>query len=824
MTRTAIRATVAAAVAAVFTIGTPLEIAAQELEEIIVRARKKDENIQDVPLAVTAITASMLQQMNLQDLDDIAKTTAGMTFDPEFSRTSNRPVIRGQANILGASGVSYFIDGVYITGSINDYDINDVERIEVVKGPQSALYGRNTYSGAINIITKSPGDSWSARGQLKVSDDSQQEFSATVKGPLSDNFGIGLTGRFYKTDGFWTNAYDGSDIGVQESTSLSAVAVYDPTDSFEARARIYYNETRDGQPALFAQPAAENNCFPDTGSSLYSGLGRYYCGTIQPRSINTDWMRQVPDARDDNDTLQASLSMDFQLTDSMTLSSITGYNKVDSAFVIDGDYADGSFAAANFTPNGFPFAGFPIPPFSYGYAGTMVDFTFAGEDEVDDFSQEFRLSWGNDRAEYLLGAYLFDQDSTSRDVRVLPADGQDRADASWLAEFLRMQGVCAANPICGSMAPFFGSAVGVPRNVSDSTITNTALFGMADFQLTDKAGLRIEGRWAEEEIDQTTTLQNLGEPVSDVVVANETFRSFNPRITWSYDLNDDQMIYLLYAEGNKPGGFNGATAIIAGLPSYDEEEVESIEFGSKNVTMNGQMVANLSMYFNEVSGYQLTQNARAGANTTSATVNAGDAEVFGAEIEIRFMPAAVEGLTFMMNYAYTDAEFTSGSDENLGLLLDVADDGAGNCSTGDEFNPGFVFGVDSCGTSKFGSIAGKKIPRVAEHQFFADVELRRPMGNGNWDWNIGLNYSHESSKFGQVANFAETGEADLVNARIGFSSDKYSISLWGKNLTGEDSTPLVLRYADGNDSFKRSFVGTLRRDTYWGLTASARFN
>ena len=250
----------------------------------------------------------------------------------------------------------------------------------------------------------------------------------------------------------------------------------------------------------------------------------------------------------------------------------------------------------------------------------------------------------------------------------------------------------------------------------------------------------------------------------------------------------------------------------------------SIEIGSKNTAFDGQLVANVAIYFNEISGYQLTQNVQVGATSTSAVTNAGDAEIFGAELEFRYIPAAVEGLSFMANYTLIDAEYVNGTDENYGLLLDVADDGAGNCSAlGDEFNPDFVFGVDPCDRPAYGPIKGKKIPRVAEHQFFFDAELRRPMG-GDWDWYVGANYSHESSKFGQVANFAETGNSDVVNARLGFSSDRYNISLWGKNLTGEDSSPLVLRYADGGDSFKRNFVGALRRDTYWGLTASARFD
>jgi len=836
----------AALVAGVCGVAAPLEVQAQDdefaglaIEEIVVTARKREENLQEIPLAVTAITSTMVEQMNLQNLDDIAKVTAGMVFDPEFSRTSNRPVIRGQANILGDSGVSYFIDGIYITGSINDYDINDIERIEVVKGPQSALYGRNTYSGAINIVTKSPGDEWAARAQVKFTDDSQQEVSATVKGPLGDSFAIGVTGRYYSTDGFWTNAYDGSDIGEQESSSLSAVAILDPNDFFRARLRVYYNESRDGQPPLFGQPASANNCFPDTGSSLYNGLGRYYCGTLQPQAINTDYTFQVPDARDDNDTLQASLALDFDFTDRVSLTSITGFNSVDTAFVVDGDYSPDSFALANFTPRGFPAFNtdfsdfgdpFQPPPWIYAWVPQPVDFTFAGEDTVEDVSQEFRLNIEGERSRFLIGAYYFDQDTDTRDARVLPEGAQAIMTQRFNDEQARLNTLCGFNPVCATqtafgspigMIPFGSPVIAVPQSSATSNITNTALFGMAAFDLTDATTLTLEGRWANEEIERVTTINDSETAPEDIetVPANADFKSFNPRVTLDHRISDDNMIYALVAKGNKPGGFNSATAIQAGLPSFDEEEVVSVEFGSKNVALDGQLVANFALFFNQIEGYQLTQNARAGASTTSATVNAGDAEIFGAELEFNYRPERIQGLSLMMNYAFTDTEFVKGEDENWGLLLDVADNGEADCSTGDQFPN------ESDCTSKYGSIIGKRIPRTAEHQVFVDGELRRPMGSsGDWEWFGGLSYSYESSKFAQVANLAETGSASVVNARLGFSSSRYLISVWGKNLTGEDSTPLVLRYADGSDSFKRSFVGTQRRDTYWGLTASVRFD
>lgn len=809
--KTTSRAAIAATLFGSLLFSAPLQLYAQDVEEIIVTARKKDESLQEVPLAVSVVTAGMVERLGLQDLDDIAKITAGLVFDAEFDRTSNRPVIRGQANILGDSGVASFIDGVYITGSINDYDINDVERVEVVKGPQSALYGRNTYSGAINIITKAPGDTWQGRGLMKFSDDGHQEVSASIKGPVSDSLGVGVTARYFQHDGAFTNTFDGSDIGEQESTSVSAVAVWEPSERFTARARVYVGETADGQTPLVAQPASENNCFPDNGS-LYAGLGRYYCGEVRARPVNSDWTIQAPDSANDRDLLQASLSFDFELNARLTLNSVTGYNNADEVFTSEADYGPTSFQTA-------VFARFPLGPIpgSWGFVGSPVDFTFADRSNIEDISQELRLSWQGESSEFMIGAYYFVQRDDATGNRNLPPNGQALANASFGAAVGSQQAWCGSVPfLCTGIFPLFGPTVAVNRDQNNSDIRNMALFGMAAFDVGDNSKLTLEARWADEKKEQVLIAQDLGGSAGAPEYKVATFDSFSPRITFDHQLSDDHMVYALYAEGTKPGGFNSALAAAQGKPTFEEEEVKSIEVGSKNVALEGHLVANLSIFFNQVTGYQLTQNVRSGANTSSATVNAGDADIFGAEIEMRYAAQSVEGLATTFNYAFTDAQYVRGEDENLGLINDVADNGLIDCSTGSQFATG------SC-ISKFGSIIGNQVPRTAEHQLYLDVEIRRPLGNGDWDWYAGANMSYESSKFAQVLNLAETGDTTLVGARVGFESDRYAVSLWGKNLTGEDSSPLVLRYADGNDSFKRNFVVMPRRDTYWGLTASANF-
>ena len=803
-------------------VAMPAPIVAQEdaatLDELIVTARKKEESIQDVPVAVTAISESLIQDLALQDLSDISKITAGLLFDNEFSRQSNRPVIRGQANILGDSGVAYFIDGVYITGSIADYDLNEIERIEVVKGPQSALYGRNTYSGAINIITRSPGDEFGGRVQIEISEDDQFELSAGVSGPIiGDTLSGGINLRYFELGGPFTNEFDGNPIGEQESTSMSGVLEWTPNDRFRARLRAYYADLNDGQAALFHQSSAENNCFIDNGS-FYGGLGRYFCGTVEPGEINTDVRLQAPNARLESEKLQTSLLLDFDITDSLSLTSITGYNRDDTIDISDGDYQSTRFQALNFTPTPFPLGG-PVFGFVNGSTGN-VDFTFADQGEEEDISQELRLAFRGERVEWLLGGYYFKQDSLSKSIRSLPDGAQATAQANIDAEAAALQGICA--PACFAVVPLGPVFVSVPRDRSDLEIENTALFGLVTFNVSDTISVTVEGRYQEEDIEQVAIAQDLGGPETNRVNPTASFDSFTPRVTVDWQRTDNSLLYALYAEGTKPGGFNGVVAIEAGLPTFDEEEVTSFEFGSKNVWFDDQLTANFSLFFNQVDGYQLTQNARSGTNTTSATVNAGDADINGLEAEFMYRPHGIEGLTVTLNYAYTDAEFSSGFDENQGVLLDAADDGLVNCSTGDQF-PSDPPDPTECNQSLFGSIDGKTIPRTAEHMTFLDVDLRRPLEGTDWTFFVGGNLSYESSKYAQVHNEAETGATTLLNARFGFENENFAINFWGRNLTGEDSTPLVLRYADGAASFRRSFVGTLRRDTYFGVTATARF-
>jgi outer membrane receptor protein involved in Fe transport len=792
--------------------------------EIVVTARKTEERLQDAPLAVAVVTADGIDRLGFNSVTDLTRATAGLVFDDSFGRDANRPVIRGQANILGDSGVAFFIDGIYFNGSIADYDIDSISRIEVVKGPQSALYGRNTYSGAINIITKSPADRWSGRVQADVSEGMAYDISGSISGPLAPGLGLIVGGRYFKNEGFFTNQFDGSPIGEQETNSAFAMLKYDNGGALRVGLRGNYTRTRDGQPAIFATDANDNNCLPDNGG-LYRGQGRYFCGVIQPRPVSTDYTEQFEGEFVGNaiDTWNVGLNVDVDLSDNLTLTSLTGYNSRESVQRTDGDYSPNRF-------QGVIFAGFPLgaPPAFFGFASSQTDFSFSNQSERTDWQQELRLQYTTDRARFLLGGFYWEQEGTSTDNRVLPPGAQAEADANMRAARLAF---CAQNRLCRAPAPFPPfSALGAlteSRNNSIDEIRNIAVFGSVSFDITDSLSISAEGRYQEERIRtvaQTATVAagNIGAPVA----AQVTFSEFLPRITADFQISPDNLIYAVYSEGQKPGGFNGPAAIAVGRGTFDAEDVVSYEIGSKNTFLDGALLVNLALYHNTIEGYQLTQPVQIGGpddplnpqlapQLVSAINNAGDVRITGLELEMQVKPSPE--LTLTANYAYAKTRFRNGVDENQGVLNDVADDSLVNCSTGDQFP-----GTTGC-QALFGDLTGKSLPRAPAHTVFADLDYRRDIGNSGWQAFAGINAYLLSSSFAQVHNLAETGDSVVSDVRLGAQNDNFRVQFFVRNLFDETAVNQLIRYADANRDLRRSFIAGLRPPRRFGVIAEVRF-
>ncbi len=797
MSRYSRSALLAAAVAAALG-QLPSVVSAQELEEIIVTARKTEETLQNAPVAVSAFTAQTIQDKGIVDVNDLAQFTTGLSFAQAFGRTTDRPVIRGQSNVLAGvqfgveSGTAYFIDGVYFPGDVQSLDLGAFERIEVIKGPQSALYGRNTYAGAINFITPAPSDDIEATVRATFAQYGEQDYSFAVGDSFFDKrFGARVFARSYSYDGEYTNTLTRQLVGSESTESVGLTLQWQPIDDLKFIANGLYREDDDGPLALFLQGASANNCKPGYRSQRYRdtnpsptvttpgfNANQYYCGVIPPGivALNTDPI-PATGGRDgtafdgvESEDYFATLRADWDVMGSgWVVTSLSGYRDFTNRFGTDSDHSNAFVLTPNYNP---ATGGFAIPAIG---APNEKEPLFANTNRNDtrSTSTELRLASPQDkRLRGLVGYYYYDFED----------DGSD---------------LTFAHPKGGGSADY------------TETIRDDAYFGMLSFDITDALTLSAEVRYSEEtktrkEYCSTSSgdynpwangCTNAGPTVPPTNPAyynrplgyqtlsqDVDFDATTPRITLDWRLSDQTMLYAVYAEGAKPGGLNGSAGASIGQPDYAQEESENYEIGAKFDLFDNRMRLNTAAYYTDATNVQFTQSIPSptgqGAVTSIAT-NQGAGEIYGLEFDLA--AAITEALTMTAGYSYVHTEVTKGCDDFQYTL-----------------NTGGLIYDPALGNVKECSVVGKRYPLGSEEQAFLAFNYDSPMAMGN-----GLNLignfatSYESSKYVQLHNLAETGDTTLVNLRVGVRSDNgWSVVAFGRNLTDSDTIPLATRWFD----------------------------
>jgi outer membrane receptor protein involved in Fe transport len=849
---------------------TPVDSsAAGGIEEIVVTARKIAETLSDAPVAVSAISERRIQELGLNSIEDFAKQATGISFSQAFGRSTDRPVIRGQSNVLAGvqagveTGAAYFVDGVYYQGDIQGFDPESIARVEIIKGPQSALYGRNTYAGAINYITKDPTDELSGSGRVTAAEYDEYQVAGSISGPIiRDVLGFRAGGRYYSYGGQYRNQLTGKKVGDEETQSAYLTLVATPTDDIKIRARGSWQKDNDGPLAIFLQGAAANNCYPGFRSPAFrarSGavpftpatLGtstnnnQYFCGTIQPQPnnvrLNTDPLpitipafAGIPGVFGPTPAISGNFDgtafdgveneqwlftniVDWDIGGSgWVLSSLTGYRRNKNYFGTDSDHSE---TFAYLTPNPSVAPGTPVPnPLT-----TEPAFTNTNKDRQRDFSQEIRLATPTDgpfRA--LIGAYYFKQKFQSVDIT-------------------------------------FGSGKeGLPLGTDlsqYSTIRDRAVFGLLGWQVTDALSITGEVRYQEEDktvIDRSTATSIFcaGEAgrrtqfgFTGTCRGKSTFKGTDPRITIDYEMPGGALIYGVFATGRKPGGFNGTAGVQAEaqLPgqqfvNYLPEKSKGGEIGVKFDALDRTLRMAVSAFYNELTNVQLTTaipNPSGTGALNSIVTNSGDGRSQGLEIEAQAAPS--EGLNLTFGFSYVDAKFTRGCDADYFILQS-----GGLRVNFDTRNP-TPAGEALC------SIKGKRFPLGSPYIVNGSASYEWGVGAGDVRLFANSSFSFEDAKYIQTDNFAKTGDAFLLNARVGVKTERYTLSLFGRNLTDEDSIPLAtrwfdLRYGAGTRGLPpaagvtfdgrpatiesgtpRGFFGTLRKGRTFGVEGTVRF-
>lgn len=787
----------------------------ESLEIIEVSSRKKVESLNRIPVAVSAFSDTMIEQQGFQSIDDIARFSSGLSFSKAFGRATERPVIRGMGNVLAGiqfgveSGAAYFIDGNYYSGDVQSLDMSDIARVEVVKGPQSALYGRNSYSGAINFITKGPdhGD-FTGNVKLNLAQDAERTASAYISGPLTDWLAASLSVRDYQVDGDddWRNIVTDEIVGGEDTRSVSLVLDAAPSDNFGVRFRFQSQEDRDETRPFFLTPTSDNNCAPGYRSlSSWAASGsennfQYYCGEIknQPIALNdkadADGIpNEVPgvpvnsflpsgstffgtpyDTADGTafdgvgrDLIISSLAMDYETEAGYSMSLALGYRDDDTSTGSDGDNTSVNYT---FAP------------------GQEAFFANTSRQETEDKTVEFALRSPEGKLAWMAGAFYYDQDRDNFDLT------------------------------------FDDAKVGIFQD--NSTVTNKAVYASIDYQISDKLDGTLEARWAEEEKTVTEFALD-GQTTFD---AQGSWNNFTPRATLNYRYDNKTIFYGILAQGVKPGGINGSAGADTGKPTYEQEEITTYEIGIKSSALEN-VYATVSMFYNDVSDVQLTTplNVPSG-NVTSVATNQGAGEVFGVEMDINAQFS--DNLSGRFTYALADTNFTKGCDDFQWALTSGGGVLTPGTTTGTDFRADFgITTPASC------SIEGNAFPLSSKHQASAFLEYIAPI-SGDLEAFFNVDASYESKKFVQVHNLAYVPSAIIMGARMGVNGENWRVSLYARNLTDEDAPVLTSRWLgipyftfsslntapEGADNGSpRAFFSAARRGRQMGIDMTYRF-
>jgi iron complex outermembrane receptor protein len=692
------------------------------LEEIVVSARRRDENVQDVPISIVALNSEALELRGVQQLSDIGLQVPNVVLmgGGATGETS------GNFHMRGIPGIATYVDGVWQSSDAGLMTMNvvEVERVEVLRGPQGTLFGKNSTGGAIQYVTKLPVSEFGAKIELTGGEYDRRDVVASIDLPISDNLAAKLTGAQLNRDGFITSRTTGRKFGDIDDRLFRGDFLWTPSDAVTFRFIAESTDIdRNGSARTLeeirltnARPRAYNSAgYPFTNATHVSGF---------PGGVVGEW-ETMSDVENDgyvSDLLRVTVDGEVQITDNLMFKSITGYRDIEDRVYTDWDAAE---------------------------------ITLIEDDrwrENDQLTQEFQIQHTiNDRIGYVAGFYYWNEYSATRTLR-------------WtFTEFrtgqLSQQAVFAAQP-------GFTFTPGNSDVFTGAETSGQALFGEVNVGLTDQLELTVGVRFNDEEIESYTIVPTGvqlpalpdTDPVGDVFAGNKQtvgaadFSSTTPRVSITYDWLDNVMVYASYAEGFGAGGIN--VNPVLGIVPYGPEELSNYEIGLRSDWWDGNLRLNATAFDSSWEGIQLSQappdpNNPGLSIPNPIIVNAAEAEASGLELETQW--SIGEAWRIDASLAFLDTAYTNPGD-----------------ATQIQLNTPFAYAPErsySVGVQHTASLAnaGRLITRL-DYGWMDDYERSREI------------------------RFQATQEAfGLLNARLVYEppAQNWRLSVFGTNLTDE---------------------------------------
>ncbi len=773
-------------------------IQARELEEVIVTAQKREQNLQEVPVAVSAVSGAALEETVIKDVFDLQTNVPGLRIGQNQTATSSNFSIRGvgtSAQNFGLeSSVGLYVDGVYRSrqsSMINN--MVDMQAVEVLRGPQGTLFGKNSQSGAVQFKTVAPSHDGSDGffrvtggnyGLLNVS-------GAASVSAIDDVLAFRVTGFSSDRDGFVDVVGLDDDLNDRKRWGTRLQALYTPTDTLSVRVIADYSEI--DEICCAAMTMEDNLGLTDQRSLFARSVGlpssdsvvNLLGGTAFRGSDYFDYrtaLNRKPASSNEDKGL--SVEVNWDLAPAYTLTSVTAYRAFDSFDEIDADFTNLA----------------------------LIEKT--NDAEQSSFSQEIRLTYEGERAKYVVGAYYFNQDIDL----VAELDNLEAlsvfASSSNPALAGLIGGTNQISEISGGALPPAADPFPAPFTAVDATEQehqSWALFGQVDYNLTDSLILTLGLRYTDEEKDLKATYDQLGvlgpaapdvSAILDVLQqrstdfsvlqplyfpgwgyyfftadaprpdldVSETFEQVSGTVKLSWLASDDLMVYASYGTGFKSGGTNTDRISAALDPVFDPETSNAIEVGVKADFPDQAMRLNLALHSTDVEDFQANSFTGLGFNLQ----NAGELDTYGAEMELSWAPT--EQLDVNLVYAYTVADFKKFE--------------SGNCRIATPFRTGESDPGDTDSNPDNGcDRSGDRVNGNPEH--VATLSVKK-------GFNLTASITgYVAAEYNYISDTVLDGDNDplkfqddyeLVNLRAGIRFEQYQteLTLWGRNVFDEE--------------------------------------
>jgi iron complex outermembrane receptor protein len=587
------------------TTGTTASQVKDTIEEIVVTARKREEQLQDVPQSISAFTADDMDARSATSLGDIANLTPNFSFLTTFGGGTSiriRGVGQNDPSVFFDPGVAIYVDGAYIPRMRGvDFDLMDFARIEVLRGPQGTLFGRNATGGALNIITTRPGNEFSGSAEVTIGRYDRLDGKLRVDVPLAPGvLSARLTGATGNRDGygkildFSTGAMIG-EMGNNESLGGRAEINWTPRSDVDVLLSLDISRMNEANPvssmltAAVPPAIAAVNLFvdPDFGPQMVTGNPYTNYGAGSNYSDSNTW------------GISANVAWEHE---GWSLRSITSYREMNSAYGIDPDLS-------------------PLEIFNQ---------TFTEESQA--FSQELQLSGQSfqDRLDWIAGLYYFEEDS----------------------------GMTADTLLLQPLFTFLGVDSSLRLDVS-SDATSWAVFGQGTYQLTDRLSITAGLRYSEDEKEVGRVRHSVNRPMVVTLPfesLKDSWGAISSRAGIEYRWTNDVMTYFSASRGFKSGGINGASFFGQHVP-FDPEYIWTYELGLRSDWLDKRLRFNATGFYSDYTDLQFRVALASPTGAPIAIVtNAAKAEIYGFEIELSAVPAP--GLELTASTGYTHARYT----------------------------------------------------------------------------------------------------------------------------------------------------------------------